>query len=259
MSKTLLFLLVLSVVWLAAWSIAGHYMRQAGVEKVARAEYAATPATRLERGATVRVEGTIAAGPSSLAPYGQTPCLAAVTNIAATVRYRDAQNRPAADSRHIATRRVGPRALEVEVGERRLELPLERWSPVHARVEEVTKLPARLGVTDAQIARARAQLHQGYGGGFSIGETTIDAGEHVFVAGKLEDREGPLRLDTDPVLGEVLLHVGTQAEWVSAQTGSGGGLQTAGWILGLGVGPLPLALICLVLLARRRSRPSKAT
>jgi hypothetical protein len=58
MSKTLAVLLALALVWLAAWEIAGHFMRQAGIEKLAQADHIRAPAPRLERGADVRVEGT---------------------------------------------------------------------------------------------------------------------------------------------------------------------------------------------------------
>lgn len=258
MSKTLCLVLGLALVWLTAWEIAGYFMGQAGVEKLAQADYVSTPATRLERGADVRVEGTIVEGPSMTAPFSQEPCLAAVTDIHVTGTYTDAQNKTQRDYQHVATRRVGPSSIEIAVGDERLQLPLERWSPRHDQSQALGELPARLDVTPEEIARARERLRQGSGGGFSIAETTIDGGTHVFVVGQLEAREGELRLAADRVLGEVVLYSGSQVDFVNEVRGSGGGLRVAGWILAVGVGPLPLVIIGLVLLVQRRGRSSRS-
>lgn len=81
-----------------------------------------------------------------------------------------------------------------------------------------------------------------------------------FVVGRLEDRDGPLRLEADRVLGRVELHPGSQQELAEALGRSGRGLRLTGWIYGAGVGPLPLAVIGLALLVRwrKRSAPSAA-
>lgn len=253
MSKTLALLLGLALVWLTAWAIAGYYMREAGIEKLAQSDHLSTPATRLERGADVRVEGTIVEGPSVAAPYNKKPCLAAVTNISVVSRYRDIHDRDVSDSSHVATRRVGPANIEIAVGDRRIELPLERWSPKQYSIEHMTRLPPHLGVTPEEIASAQARLRGDFTG-FSVTESTIDGGTHVFVVGRLEDRDGPLRLEADRVLERVELYPGSQDAFLKEMRGSGGGLRVAGWILGAGVGPLPLALIGLVLLVRRLRR-----
>jgi hypothetical protein len=257
MSKTLYLVLGLALVWLTAWEIAGYFMGQAGVEKLAQADYLSTPATHLERGADVRVEGTIVGGPSTMAPFSQEPCLAAVTDIHATSTYTDSQNKTRRDYQHVATRRAGPSSIEIAVGDHRLLLPLERWSPQHHQSQVLGELPARLDVAPEEIARARERL-QGSAGGFSISETTIDGGTHVFVVGQLEDREGELRLAADRVLGKVVLYSGSQVEFVNELRGSGGGLRIAGWILAGGVGPLPSVIIGLVLLVRYRRRSSRS-
>jgi hypothetical protein len=256
-SKTLYFFLGLALVWLTAWGIAGYFMGQAGVEKLAQADYLGTPATRLEPGADVRVEGTLVEGPTVVATFGREPCLAAVTDIHVTSSYTDSQGKLQRDYEHVATLRVGPPSIEIAVGERRLQLPLERWAPPHHRSQILGELPAQVHVRPEAIARAREGL-RGSGGGFSIGETTIDGGTQVFVVGELEDREGELRLDADRVLGKVILYEGSQVDYVNEMRGSGGGLRIAGWILGFGVGPLPLVIIGLVLLVRR-ARSSRAT
>jgi hypothetical protein len=258
-SKTLCVLLGLALVWLTAWGIAGYFMGQAGVEKLAQADYLDTPATRLERGADVRVEGTVVEGPTVMATFRQEPCLAAVTHILVTSWYTDSQGKSQRDYEHVATLRVGPPSIEIAVGDRRLQLPLERWAPQHHQSQIMGELPAHVHVSPEEIARAREGL-RGSGGGFSIAETTIDGGTQVFVAGQLEDREGELRLDADRVLGKVLLSVGSQDDYVNEVRGSGGGLRIAGWILAFGVGPLPLVVIGLVVLVRRaRSARSTAT
>ena len=144
MSKTLIVLLTLALVWLGGWGIAGYFMAQAGSEKLAQADHVSTPATHLKRGADVRVEGTIVEGPLAVSSYGQKPCLAAVTYIAAEGFYRDSHNKPAQESCHVATRRVGPPNLEIAVGNERIQLPIERWSPRYDASEGTDELPARL-------------------------------------------------------------------------------------------------------------------
>ncbi|MDO9280490.1 MAG: hypothetical protein Q7U06_01175 [Pseudomonadota bacterium] len=253
MSKTLTVLLTLALVWLVAWGIAGYFMAQAGNEKLAQADHVSAPATRLERGADVRVEGTLVEGPSAVSWYGQKPCLAAVTYISATGFYHDSRNKPAHESQLVATRSVGPPNLEIAVGDARIQLPLERWSPRSPASESTDELPARLGVTPEEIASAKGLLRGSFVG-FTVSESTIDAGARVFVVGRLEDSEGPLRLEADRVLGRVELYPGSQDDFVKELGDSGGGLRIAGWILGAGLGPLPLALIGLVLLASRGKR-----
>jgi hypothetical protein len=256
MSKTKLLLLAISLVWFAAWAIAGYFMRQAGVERISEADHVSTPATRLEPGADVRVEGTIVYGPSTVAPYSQKPCLAAVTHIAAVSYYTNSSNKTSYDSRTVATLREGPANIEIAAGDTRVELPLERWSPKYDPAENVDEIPARLGVTPEQIARAKESA-RGEFLRFAIAESTIDAGTRVFVVGRLEDRAGPLRLEADRVLGRVELYRGSHDELVSELRGGGHGLAIAGWILGAGVGPLPLAIVGLVSLAQRRMRAAR--
>ena len=253
MSKTKLILLSISLVWCVAWAIAGYAMHQAGVDRLAEADHVSTPATRLEPGADVRMEGTIVDGPSTVAPYSQRPCLAAVTHIAAVSSYTNSSNKTAYDSRTVATLREGPANIEIAAGDARIELPLERWSPPRDSIEEVDELPARLGVTPEQIARAKESA-RGQFLRFAIAESTIDAGTRVFVVGRLEDRAGPPRLEADRVLGRVELYRGSQAELEDELRGGGGGLRIAGWILGAGLGPLPLLVVGLVSLAQRRTR-----
>lgn len=255
MSKTLAILLGLALVWLTAWQIAGYYMRQAGTEQLDQAEHVSTPATRLERGAEVRVEGTVVEGPSTLAPYSQKPCLAAITSIFLMSSYRDIHDRDVHESNHIATRRVGPASIEIAVGDKRVELPLERWSPRDFSSESVAELPPRLGVTPQEIESAK-QHAQGSLGNYRVSESTIQSGARFFVVGRLEDRDGPLRLEPDRMLGRIELYPGSQDALVKELSGSGRGLRVAGWILAAGVGSLPLAIVCAVLLARRRKRPA---
>jgi len=252
MSKGLTIVLGLALVWLTAWEIAGYFMRAAGTEKLAQAAHASTPATRLEPGADVRVEGTIAEGPTTLAPSSQKPCLAAVTRVGVTAQYKDSQGKTQRSYELVALRRVGPANIEIAVGEKRLELPLELWFPHDVESREMAELPERFGVTPDEIASARQRLLHGPGGGFSVSEGTIDAGTQVFVVGTLEQRADVLRLAPDRVLERVLVYPGSQADYVNEVRGSGGGLRIAGWIFALGVGPLPLMIIGAVLLLRSR-------
>jgi hypothetical protein len=251
MSKMTVALLGFCLFWLVAFGIAGYYMGEAGVEKLAHADYASTPATELTRGADVRVAGTIVEGPPAVAPYSQKACLAAVTDIAVVGFYRDPQDKYVRESHHAATRRVGPASIEIGVGDERIELPLERWTPKHYSVEEVDELPERLGVTSREIDIARSSL-RGKFERYSVSESTIDSGTRVFVVGRLEDREGPLRLEADRVLERVEVYPGSQDDFVEELRGSAAGLRIAGGILGAGVGPLPLVIMGLILLLRRR-------
>lgn len=252
MSKTLALLLGLALVWLTAWVIAGYYMGQAGIERLAQADHVGTPAARLERGAEVRVEAAIVGVPSAVAPYSEKRCLAAVTSIFVMSSYRDSQDRNVWQSNHVATRTVGPASIELAVGDERIELPLERWSPRQYSSVSSSELPPRLGVTTEELDRAKEGA-RGALGNYRITEATLDAGTRVFVVGRLEDRDGPLRLEADRVLERVELYPGSQDELVKELSDSGGGLRIAGWILGAGVGPLPLMIVGLVLLVRRRT------
>lgn len=250
MSKTLAVLAVLSVLWFTAWQIAGYYMRAAGAEKLERAEYLGTPATGLEPGALVRLEGTIVDGPTTTALSSQKPCLAVSTRIYAVSTYTDSKNKAAYDYEVVASRKLGPENIEIAVGEGRVELPLERWSPPDESSEKMNELPERFGVSPEETTAAKARLRDGSTPfGFSVGEATLEGGAPVFVAGRLES-DG-VRLEADPVLGHVLLHKGSQSDYVTRMAGSGGGLRVAGFILALGVGPLPLLIVGLVVVRRR--------
>jgi len=256
-SKTLVLVLGIALLWLAAWLIAGYYMREAGLEKIAVSEHLSSPAALLEPGADVRVEGTIVDAPTVAASFSGKRCLSAVTYISAYSYYRDSRNKPATESSHVATLRVGPANIEIAVGDKRIQLPLERWAPKYDAFENMPTLPPHLAVTEEQIAIAKTRLENEFTG-FSVSEATIDAGTRVFVAGRLENGEGHLRLGPDRVLDRVELYRGTQEDLVKEMRGSGGGLSIAGWILGAGVGPLPLVVIGLVLLVMRRKRSAAA-
>jgi len=256
MSKTIALLLGLAMFWLTGWAIAGYFMHLGGADLLAQADHVSTPATLLERGAEVRAEGTIAAGPSVVAPFSERPCLAAVTYIGIISQYRDDHDQPATDHGLVRRSRVGPTELGITVGDARLELPLEQWVPAsgdNAKTQYMAELPARLRVTHEELAAAREHLHAGTTQ-FEVQESTIDAGTRVFVVGRLQDRDGALRLEADPVLGRVELFPGSQDELVQKLRGSGNGLRIAGLIVGLGVGPLPLSILGLVLLRRRQKR-----
>ena len=250
MSKTLIVLSALALVWLTVWSIVGYHMLDAGADE-SQADYVATPATRLERGAEVRVEGTIVEGATVSAPFSQKPCLAAVTDVGAVSFYTDSSGKSRRHSEHIVTVRTGPPHIAVAVGEAQLELPLERWSPPHDNEVDADDLPPTLDVPAEAVERANERAGAAFVR-YSVAETAIIGGTRVFVVAKLEDREGPLRLDVDPVLERVVLFPGSQAEYVADLRSSRKGLRITGWIFGAGVAPLPLAVILLVLFVRRR-------
>ena len=258
MSKGLTIVLGLALVWFSAWQIAGYFMREAGTEKLAQAEHVSTPATRLEPGADVRVEAIIAEGPTTKAPFSETPCLAAVTRIGIAASYTDSQGKRAESYEPVTTRSAGPANIGIAVGDERLELPLELWLPHHMQTHSMGQLPERLGVTAQEIASAEARLLHGPSNRFWVDEATIDAGTQVFVVGTLENGADALRLAPDRVLDRVLVHPGTQADYVAKVRGSGGGLRVAGWIFSLGLGPLPLIVIGAVLLLRSRAEASPA-
>jgi hypothetical protein len=253
MTKTVAILLGLALVWASAWTIAGYYMHAAGTEKLAQAEHVRTPAMRLERGAEVRFEGRIADGPKTKSLYSEKECLAGYVYVAVWGSYQDAQNRTVHTSSPVAVRRVGPETIGIEVGDSRLELPLDRWMPSDSTSEAVKELPPRLGITQAEVDDARAKL-RGSGGSLHLSEATLHAGTRYFVVGRIEDREGPLQLEPDPHFDAVVLFSGTRDQYVEKLSGSGAGLQTAGWILGAGVGPLPLWVLGLVQWRRSRKR-----
>jgi hypothetical protein len=259
MTKAVAILLGLALVWATAWTIAGYAMHSAGSEKLAQAEHVRTPAMRLERGAEVRFEGTIAEGPKTKALYSEKECLAGYVYVAVWGSYQDSQNKTVSTSSPVAVRRVGPETIGIVVGDSRLELPLERWAPSETTTEAVNELPPRLGVTQAEVGDARAKL-RGSGGRLMVSEGTLDAGTRFFVVGRLEDREGPLLLEPDPRFDAVVLFSGTREQYVEKLSGSGGGLQITGWIFGAGLGPLPLSILGLVqwLRWRKRTAPSPA-
>ena len=253
MSKTLALVLILAILWLTAWTIAGYYMREAGIEKLTQSDHLSTPATSLEPGADVRVEGTIVEGPPVKASFSEKSCIAAVTHISVFARYFDSRNKPATESSPVAILRVGPANIGITVGDKRIELPLDRWSPKYDTFQDMSTLPPHLNVTGEQIAIAKDRLENDFTG-FSVSESMIDGGTRVFVVGRLEEGDGPLRLEADRVLNRIELYRGSQDDVIKEISGSGSGLVIAGWILGAGVGPLPLAVIGLVLLVMRRRR-----
>ncbi len=259
MSKTIAILLGISAVWATAWGIAGYFMHQAGDEKVAQAQHVSKPSGPLERGADIRLQGTTLGTASAVAPYSKKSCLAALTLVAITSTYRDSQDRTVWDSNQISRRRVGPSNIEIAMGDARVELPLERWVPRSDTMttKAMSEVPADLGVTAAEIAGAKARA-RGNLGNYTVTEATLDAGTRFLVVGRLEDRDGPLRLEPDRSLGRVELYPGSQDDLVKELRGSGGGLRVAGWILGAGVGPLPLAIIALVLAVRRKRSTAPA-
>src|SRR6185369_5444880 len=99
-------------------------------------------------------------------------------------------------------RRAGPASIEIAVGDKRISLPVERWSPARSSTDTMVELPARLGVTPEEIAAAKARA-RGTLGRFRVDESTIDGGMRFFVVGRLEDSDGPLRLEADRALGRV--------------------------------------------------------
>lgn len=251
MSKTLAILLGLAGAWFIAWTIAGHHMRAAGSEKVAEAEHVRDLGEELVRGAEIGVRGEISDGPSFVAPYSETACLAAYTRTSIFSHFRDSQDRDVYQTNTIALRRTGPPEIAISVGGERVLLPLERWSPTTFVTESPNEVPERLHVSAAEIASAKSAA-RGNLGRYSVDEATLQAGQEFFVVGRLEDGDGPLRLEADGVLRKVQLYAGTKDDLVDQLSQSGGGLRVAGWILGAGVGPLPLAVIGLVLFVRWR-------
>ena len=253
MTKTIAILLGIASVWAIAWGIAGYAMHSAGAGKLDQAEHVSTLATTIEPGNEVRFEGTVAEAPKVKAPFSEVECLAAYTYVSITGTYKDSQDRTVHTSETIDTRRVGPVTIGIMLGDKRVELPLDRWVPHESKSEYMPKLPERLGITREQIDAARANL-RGTAGSFNVSEATLDAGQAFFVVGKLEDRDGPPRLEPDPVFDHVVLFPGSHEAYIEKLRGSGGGLKIAGWILGAGVGPLPLVIVGLVLLVRSRKR-----
>jgi len=258
MNKTIAILLGIASVWAVIWGIAGYAMHGAGTGQLAQADHVSTLATALDRGAEVRFEGTVAEAPKVKAPFSEQDCLAAYTYVAIRGSYRDSQDRIVHTSSAIKTSRVGPVTIGLMLGEKRVELPLDRWMPSDETTSEgLREIPQRLGVTDAEIADAKAKL-RGDPGLYYVSETRLEAGQRFFVVGKLEDHEGPPRLEPDPMFERVVLFPGSHDEYIEKLRGSGGGLKIAAWILGAGVGPLPLVIIGIVLLVRSRKREASA-
>jgi hypothetical protein len=254
MSRTVAIFLALALVWLTAWEIAGYYMRQAGTEKLLLSKHVSAPATGLERGADFRGEGIIVDGPLTVAPHSQQPCLAALTNIFVMSHYLNSQEHEELQLNHIATRRVGSASIVIAVGNQRVELPLEQWSPQTDTSEDMANLPPRLGVTSEEIARGRASA-RGTLGNYRVTEATLLGGTHFFVVGHIEDRDGPLRITADRMLKRVELFQGSQDQLVNTLRGSGNGLRIAGWIFSVGLGPLPLSILGMILwMQHKRSR-----
>ncbi len=258
MTKTIAILLGIASVWAIAWGLGGYGMYAAGREKLAQSDHVSTLATALDRGAEVRFEGVIAEAPKVKAPFSEQDCLAAYTYVAIRGSYRDSQDRIVHTSSAIKTSRVGPVTIGIMLGDKRVELPLDRWMPSEETTSEgLREIPPRLGVTQAEIADAKAKL-RGDPGMFYVSESTLDAGQRFFVVGKLEDHEGPPRLEPDPTFERVVLFPGSHEAYIEKLRGSGGWLKIAAWILGAGVGPLPLVIIGIVLLVRLRKREVSA-
>ena len=252
MSRTISILLGLALVWLTAWSLAAYFTYASGSESLRTAAQLSTPSTVLEQGADVRIEGTLVAAPTVKATYSERHCLAAHTTIIALSRYQDSQDNWWTDSAVIKELRVGPGNIVIAADDRRIELPLDRWAARDRTSEAMQELPARLGVTAGEVAAAKARLRGSFTG-FSVSEGAIDGGTHVFVVGKLEDRDGSLLLAPDRLLGHVDLFLGTQADYVKEMERKGSSARTVAWVFAP-IGPLPLAVLGLVLLVRSRKR-----
>ena len=266
MTKTLRLLLALACVWLCLWFFVGFYVfRRLGLEDLRSSEWVAAPSEALADGADLRVLGTIGEGPTSVAPLVGAPCLAAKAEVSYVARYRDIHDNDLRDAAVVATRVVGPRTIPILVDGERLELPLESWTPeFRAEGERFSvdeALPPSLEVTPEDIDAARAKVNSSlYSAWIEVSQATLRSGERLLVVGRLGGEAGALRLGADPVLGRVILFAGTQDELSRELRGSGRGLVLAGWIVGAGVAPLPLAILSMVLLVRRRrvARPESA-
>ncbi len=255
MSKTVAILLGLALVWLSAWSIAACSSYRSGTAELAKAEELRATSTRLERGADVRVEGTLVSAPNVKALLSGRPCLAAQAKVWARSHYKDSQDNWVPDSALVKVLSVGPPNIEVAVRDERIQLPLDRWVALGIESENVSEIPSGLDVTKGEIDAAKKQLRGDFEG-YAVGEATIEGGAHVFVVGRLEAGDGPLRLEADRVLGRVELYLGTQAEYVAAMVKKGNTLHTIAWVFGP-IGLPPIVVLGVVMLVRwRRRRPA---
>ena len=247
-------LLGLALVWLTAWSIVSCACYRSGRETLAQAEQLRTPTVTLEPGEDVRVEGTLVSAPNVRAPFSERPCLAAHTVITASSHWRDAQDHEQSDVVTIKELRVGPTNLQIAVGERRIELPLELWTSRDRISEGMGTLPDRLGVSEQEEKTAIAKLRGSFGG-YTVSERTLDGGDHVFVVAKL----GPdgMHLEADRLLERVELYVGTQEQYVAEQVRSGNTSITLAYVFGP-IGLPPILVVGLVLLLRRRKEKADA-
>jgi hypothetical protein len=256
-SRTFWLLLGLSSLWLVAWVLAGYAMHSAGSGLIGDASRIEASRSVLEPGGLVREEAIVADGPTVVSPYGERPCLAAATYVSLVGRANGAHDREKRTTALVERRTTGPAELGMLVGQRRLALPIERWTPKVTDSPDMLELPARIAVSPNAIANARKSL-EGRLYGYSIGEATLDAGARVFVVGRLEPRTGPLVLDADPDLGRVEVFPGTRDEYLADLRDDGAGLRLSGWVFGAGIGPLPVWIAGLVRLARRRRAGQQA-
>ncbi|MBX3191959.1 MAG: hypothetical protein KF819_33520 [Labilithrix sp.] len=210
-------LLVIALVWLVLFEGGAYaFFRLAGASSV-EADHVSKPLTGLDRGSAVRLEATVAAGKDVLAPLSQAPCVAALTEVYAVGYEREKEDEVRRIAVLAARIRAGPPHIGIAIGDARVEIPLALWDPsatAASRVDgSMNELPARLEITDAELREARAKVGPRYDH-LEVREWTLLAGTPLFVVGRLEDHDGALRLAPDPALGKLVMHPGTQREYI---------------------------------------------
>lgn len=214
-------------------------------------QYLAQPLSELaavQPGDALRVSGKLKGPNQQRAPIQQKPCVAVWTFVASRHEHKDnttTEGRDEIRSHTITDSKLGPEALELEVGQWTVRVPLALWTKRRGGLQrdDVMELPSGFPPYEPD----------GHGTflGYLVRETVLAAGASLFLAGRVARVDGQtIDVAVDPKLERVELTIGPQQQLVAMV-----GQQTkARGYLGLITGAIALLFVGLLVLFEYRSR-----
>lgn len=263
--KKVLLVGIVPALWTAGWAFGSYAMFQ-GAQEQGRGDVAlAALPRRAEPGRDVLLEVTAPRGPVVRSLDTQTDCVSALTSVSLSSPYVDSGGRTQWRSVTVAERWVGPDVLTFATND---GLPIDvqaaawpdrsRYAPYQSLPSE---LPARLGISEEELASARERLE---GPERMVGEPHLEVSEWllppaarmVLVARLAPHGDGFVASPSELFGRIVLAPASSAADYLAARGSESASAWIGGWVFA-GVAMLP-TLVVLVILAVRRGRRSKA-
>lgn len=196
--------------------------------------------SKIESGAIVGLEGTLAAPDTQLSPFERKPCVAAHTELSLVTESskQDSSGRwqTSWSYESFHHERSGPPALVVKTATGAVAVRLEDWTPStyakDAVKKKVEKRPEHMKVDQATMDAAREKYSSF--SHFSVTETCLAKDQAVFVTGKLvaaDEPDGPLRVAPHPALRRVEVFPGTRQQLIERASAAAGNERTVGWVM----------------------------